>query len=190
MSIAAVLLAAAVLLGPGPRRVGCRAASSPVSHRPVSRRRPAHDPLAAASALDVFAVCLSAGMAVPNAAAVTASSAPPLLRTVLNRAADLLALGADADTAWPGGVDDPACESLMLLARRSAASGTALAHGVAELADKSRADAAHAADAAAERAGVLIAGPLGLCFLPAFVCLGIVPVVVGLAGEVFNGWLL
>ncbi len=26
---------------------------------------------------------------------------------------------------------------------------------------------------------VLIAGPLGLCFLPAFVCLGIVPVVAG-----------
>jgi pilus assembly protein TadC len=44
--------------------------------------------------------------------------------------------------------------------------------------------------AAAERAGVLIAGPLGLCFLPAFVCLGIVPVVAGLAGEVFGSGLL
>jgi hypothetical protein len=30
---------------------------------------------------------------------------------------------------------------------------------------------------------VLITAPLGLCFLPAFVCLGIVPVVVGLAGQ-------
>ena len=28
--------------------------------------------------------------------------------------------------------------------------------------------------------------PLGLCFLPAFVCLGIVPVVIGLAGEVLG----
>jgi pilus assembly protein TadC len=46
------------------------------------------------------------------------------------------------------------------------------------------------AAAAAERAGVLIAGPLGLCFLPAFVCLGIVPVVVGLAGEIFGAGLL
>ena len=47
-------------------------------------------------------------------------------------------------------------------------------------------DAADAARAAAERASVLIAGPLGLCYLPAFVCLGIVPVVVGLAGDVLR----
>ncbi|HTY29142.1 MAG TPA: type II secretion system F family protein, partial [Mycobacterium sp.] len=35
-----------------------------------------------------------------------------------------------------------------------------------------------------------IAGPLGLCFLPAFVCLGIVPVVAGLADDVFGSVLL
>ncbi|CKW18115.1 alanine rich membrane protein [Mycobacterium tuberculosis] len=39
---------------------------------------------------------------------------------------------------------------------------------------------------ALERAGVLIAGPLGLCFLPAFLCVGIVPLVVGLAGDVLQ----
>jgi hypothetical protein len=53
---------------------------------------------------------------------------------------------------------------LLRLARRSASSGAALAGGVAELADQSRHDAAHTAAAAAERARVLIAGPLGLCF--------------------------
>ncbi|SHX26181.1 Flp pilus assembly protein TadC [Mycobacteroides abscessus subsp. abscessus] len=61
-----------------------------------------------------------------------------------------------------------------------------MAQGVAELAEQARADAGDAADAAAERANVLIAGPLGLCYLPAFVCLGIVPVVAGLAGDVFG----
>ena len=40
------------------------------------------------------------------------------------------------------------------------------------------------AGAAAQRASVLIAGPLGLCYLPTFLCLGIVPVVAGLAGDV------
>jgi len=44
-----------------------------------------------------------------------------------------------------------------------------------------------AAWAAAERAGVLVTGPLGLCFLPAFLCLGVVPVVLGLAGSVLPG---
>ena len=42
------------------------------------------------------------------------------------------------------------------------------------------------AGAAAQRASVLIAGPLGLCYLPTFLCLGIVPVVAGLAGDVLG----
>ena len=115
---------------------------------------------------------------------------------MLRRAADLLALGADpargvVDCAGSGGGSvDTHTDALLRLARRSASSGAALADGVAELADQSRHDAAHAATAAAERAGVLIAGPLGLCFLPAFVCLGIVPVVAGLAGDVLQSGLL
>ncbi|MCV7172813.1 type II secretion system F family protein, partial [Mycobacterium manitobense] len=51
---------------------------------------------------------------------------------------------------------------------------------------ESRSAAADAAGAAAERASVLIAAPLGLCYLPAFLCLGIVPVVAGLAGDVLQ----
>ena len=43
-----------------------------------------------------------------------------------------------------------------------------------------------AVEARAERAGVLVTGPLGLCFLPAFLALGIVPVVVGLAGPLLE----
>lgn len=135
-------------------------------------------------------------MAVSTAAAATAPSAPPQLAAVLRRAADLLALGADPAVAWSipadhvTGAPGAHIDALLRLARRSASSGSALARGVAELADQSRQDAAHAATAAAERAGVLIAGPLGLCFLPAFVCLGIVPVVVGLAGDVLQSGLL
>jgi pilus assembly protein TadC len=189
--MAALLRAVAVLLGPGPLRVRTRAAAP----RPDLADRsapPGADPLASASALDVLAVCLRAGMAVPTAAHASARHAPPELAAVLNRAAELLALGADPDTAWaapPATVADEHCQALLRLARRSASSGTALAQGVAELADDIRADATHAAAASAERASVLIAGPLGLCFLPAFVCLGIVPTVAGLAGDVFGAGL-
>jgi pilus assembly protein TadC len=191
MTTAAVLLAVALLLAAGPLVVRTRAGLTQPArvHRAPT---PDADPLAGASSLDVLAVCLRAGMAVPTAARATAPHAPPELATVLERAADLLALGADADTAWSAqgtAVDDPHCQALMRLARRSAQSGTALAQGVAELADDIRADATHAAAASAERASVLIAGPLGLCFLPAFVCLGIVPTVAGLAGDVFGAGL-
>ena len=195
MSTAAVLLAVALLTAAGPQQLRRRAGRAAAPMSSECRKRTDVDPLAAASALDIFAVCLSAGMTVSTAAAVTASSAPPGLRDVLQRSSDLLALGADADTAWctstsSDPASEPVCESLMRLARRSAVSGAALAQGVAELAEQAREDAAQAAAASAERAGVLIAGPLGLCFLPAFVCLGIVPLVVGLARDVFGSGLL
>lgn len=189
MIAAALLLAAAVLAAAGPTVVRRRAGSVECAPAPQVARA-GSDPLAAAAALDVLAVCLSAGMTVCDAAAVTAPAAPPALRSVLRRAADLLALGADADTAWSGQTDDPTCQALLRLARRSAESGSALSAGLAELAEHERQQVADRALAAAERAGILIAGPLGLCFLPAFFCLGIVPVVVGLAGEVFDAGLL
>ena len=93
-------------------------------------------------------------------------------------------------TISPPGSLDAQTDSLLRLARRSSASGIALAEAVAALAAQCRQDAAHMASATAERAGVLIAGPLGLCFLPAFVCLGIVPVVAGLAGDLLQSGLL
>ena len=199
MSWAAVLLATALLVGGDHSQVRIRAGKFAP---PRARRQPdpSDDPLAAASSFDVLAACLRSGMAVSMAAAATAASAPKELARVLNRGADLLALGADPATAWSdvpsirGGPAGMRCgdhtEALLRLARRSAASGAALAQGVAELAVKSRHDAADAAAAAAERAAVLTAGPLGLCYLPAFLCLGVVPVVAGLAGEVLQSGLL
>ena len=202
MTVAAMLLAAAVLLGgeTSRARAGLRA--------PMPARRRAvrdADPLAAASTLEVLAACLRSGMAVSTAAAATALSAPPHLARVLTRAADLLALGADPAMAWssPRHAGGPArlvtgqtrrrddhAEALLRLARRSASSGAALALGVAELATQTREEAADAARAAAERASVLIAAPLGLCYLPAFLCLGIVPVIAGLAGDVLHSGVL
>lgn len=192
MMVAAVALAVALVVAPAP--AVARSRSQVLRRgRPARRRTGSNDPLASASALDVLAVCLTAGMPVSAAAKATAAGAPEPLAAVLGRAADLLALGADPATAWapPPGVDlDPACLGLLRLARRSASSGTALATAVAELATHSRQEAAHRAEAAAERASVVIAGPLGLCFLPAFVCLGIVPVVAGLARDVLGSGVL
>ena len=183
MILAALALAIALLLSGRPARVRKEV-------RPVGRTAPqAADPLAVASSLDVLAVCLTSGLAVVTAVRATAPSAPPVLGDLLRRAADLLALGADPATAWaprPGESLDESSTALLRLARRSSSSGAALAAGVAELAEQSRQETGHRAEAAAQRASVVIAGPLGLCFLPAFVCLGIVPVVASLAGDVLG----
>jgi pilus assembly protein TadC len=190
--IPALLLAVALLTGPGPSMIRTRAGAAVSKPRREQNSVHKHDPLAIASSLDVLAVCLAAGMAVSTAAAAAAPSASLSLAPVLRRASDLLALGADPDVAWSAPPDlpsnslDPQTDALLRLARRSSISGVALAEAVAALAAQCRQDAVHAAAATAERAAVLIAGPLGLCFLPAFVCLGVVPVVAGLAGDLMK----
>ena len=167
----------------------------PADH--VARVREPPDPMAAAAVFDLLAACLRAGMPMASAARAVARSAPEPLRESLTRAADLLALGTDATSAWehvarevrgtPGAEE---VESLARMARRSARSGSSLATGVGELAEQRRGIVQDRTAARAERAGVLISGPLGLCFLPAFICLGIVPVVIGLAGNVLGGGVL
>ncbi|KAA8890895.1 type II secretion system F family protein [Nocardia colli] len=195
-----LLIAAALVLLPGRVAVSrrLRALWQPaVTHtaKPLAKRQ--FDPLASASVFDLLAACLRAGLPMAGAARAVAPGAPDVLGEALRRAADLLALGADAATAWERAAEDRVgqpgaeeVESLARMARRSARSGSSLAVAVGELAEQRRAAVEDAAAARAERAGVLIGGPLGLCFLPAFVCLGIVPVVIGLAGRVLGDGLL
>lgn len=190
MTWAAVSLALAVLVLP--QVSAARGVAGRQGSVHVGPPLPSDGPLAVAAALDAFAACLRAGMAVSSAAAAVADAAPPALAVVLRRGADLLALGADAGRAWADAADagDEHVRAYLRMARRSATSGAALAQGIEDLAVTLRAEAADAAGARAERAAVLIAGPLGLCYLPAFICLGIVPVIAGLAGEVLRSGML
>ncbi|MGW4371283.1 type II secretion system F family protein [Nocardia takedensis] len=196
---ALALVVAALLVVPA-RASALRRISRPPDSDPSDRVVPATeepDPLATAAVLDLLAACLRAGMPMASAARAVARGAPEPLRGSLARAADLLSLGTDPADAWShvarevrGAPGAGEVESLARMARRSARSGSSLATGVSELADQHRAAIQDRTAARAERAGVLISGPLGLCFLPAFLCLGIVPVVIGLAGRVLGGGLL
>jgi pilus assembly protein TadC len=106
----------------------------------------------------------------------------------LRRTADLLALGADPAQAWQPSLECPSTARLARAARRSGRSGAALAESLTRLAEEVRADARERSEARAQRAGVLIAAPLGLCFLPAFLAIGVVPVLIGLAGRLMQQW--
>jgi pilus assembly protein TadC len=148
-----------------------------------SRRAATTDQLGMAAGWDLLAACLRAGLPVPTAVRAVAEDLPAAAGDALRSTADLLALGADPVDAWAPALDSDATAGLARGARRTARSGTALAGVAAALAVDVRGSASDAAEAKAQRAAVLITGPLGLCFLPAFVCLGIVPVVVGLATQ-------
>jgi pilus assembly protein TadC len=93
-------------------------------------------------------------------------------------------LGAPPDEAWAHLAPVAGADRLIRAAVRSHQSGTALAGALSRVADDLRADRATATEAAARRAGVLIVLPLGLCFLPAFVLAGLVPVIVAVLGDV------
>ena len=149
-----------------------------------ARRPPQVDPMTVAAAWDLLAACLRAGLPVPTAMTVVAGELPPDAASALRSSAELLALGADPATAWEPATSNQDTAPLARGARRAAQSGTALADLVTDLAASVRATAADNAEATAQRAGVLITAPLGLCFLPAFVCLGVAPVIAGLAGQI------
>jgi pilus assembly protein TadC len=70
---------------------------------------------------------------------------------------------------------------------RSDSTGAPIAETVTAVADDQRLAARWSAEAAARRAGVLAVGPLALCFLPAFVLTGVVPVIVAVASDVLEG---
>lgn len=140
-----------------------------------------------ALALDLVAAALVAGQPLAAALVLAAPAAGGSAAVQLARVGSLLRLGADPVEAWRAAADDPVLAPVAAAARRSAASGIRLASAFEQLGTDLRAQRRVAAQARAQRAGVFAAAPLGLCFLPSFVCLGIIPIVVGVAGGVLGG---
>jgi Type II secretion system (T2SS), protein F len=137
---------------------------------------------------ELLAVCLQAGMPVASAVGAAADPLGGPAGTALRRVAGLLELGADPVDAWKPAIRQPALATFARAAGRSAGTGAALAEVARSEGARIRAELIDTAQARAQRAAVLITGPLGLCFLPAFLALGIAPVVIGLAEEALARW--
>jgi pilus assembly protein TadC len=135
-------------------------------------------------AVDLLAATLRAGAPVDAAAAAVAEALGGPLGDRFQRTARELRLGAGPTEAWAHMADVGGAHRLVGAAVRSSSSGGALAGALARVADDLRADRAAAAAEAAQRAGVLIVLPLGLCFLPAFLLAGLVPVVIAVLDDV------
>jgi len=205
--VALALAGAIILVAPGLwwLAVAASVIVGVVLPRHTARRSPARiraDRRQLAMHEDLLASCLDAGMAVApalravaqalgdaGAAGPSGFSAGVTDRAnegpiaILDGVAAMLALGADPDTAWQQADLDPDLTQLAAAARRSASGGAGFADAVREHAAVLRSAAAAESVQAAGRAGVLMTAPLGLCFLPAFVCWGLAPVVVGLIGK-------
>lgn len=141
--------------------------------------------------LDLIASCLAGGAALPVAAAAVARAVPGPAGRRLAAVSAALAVGCPPPEAWAalagpgpgsGGRDEDPLAAAARALGRAADGGAPVAGAVSRLAAEARAEARSRGEQAARRVGVLAVAPLGLCFLPAFVLLGVVPVVAGLVG--------
>ena len=153
-----------------------------LANRPA---RAAPDP-AVPLALDLVSAALLAGQPLASALLLAAPATRPDVCEELTRIAGLLRLGADPEVAWRPIRADSSLGPVAATSRRSAHSGIRLARAYTDLAVELRAAARASAQARAHRAGVFAMLPLGLCFLPAFVCLGVAPTVAGIAATVLG----
>jgi len=160
----------------------------------ASRRAPPRDPRSVAFVLDLVSGVLASG-APPEVALSTVDAAiagcgsAAMVRAVtpLRRVGRLLELGAVPDVAWADLDTTHGYEGVAAAGRRCASSGARLVGAFGAVAVELRQQRHATALARAQRVGVWSLLPLGLCFLPAFICLGVVPVVAGVAGQVLSG---
>ncbi|MFL4905997.1 type II secretion system F family protein [Streptomyces sp. MMS24-I2-30] len=138
-------------------------------------------------AADLLAACIAAGAGpVIAAQAVGEALAGPVGEGLAQGAAEVR-LGGEPAEAWRRLASLPGARPLARLLERADESGLPAAGPVARLAADARAQRARTATARARRAAVMVTAPVGLCFLPAFITVGVLPVVIGLAGGVVGG---
>lgn len=188
---AACVLLAVVLAGGSADAAGRRLTrlSATAPARPVRRalrRRvaPAKDGADAALLLDLVAAAMAGGAHPAGALRVVGEAVGGEDGRALRGVADRMALGADEASAWD---DAPAALAPLRHALAlCAATGAPAARLLTERADDVRRRRQRDQLVAAQRLGVRVVLPLGLCALPGFAAWGVVPVVLGLARDLLG----
>lgn len=128
--------------------------------------------------VEMFGAALASGAPVALALQVVREALPGPVADELAPVAARLSLGVDPVGVWERlALDTPALAPLARVMVRSQESGAAVTAGVLDLADGLASRARSEVENRARSVGVRAAVPLGLCLLPAFLLLGIVPLV-------------
>ena len=151
---------------------------------PAARRRREEVERSLPHLIDLFASTLRSGAEPVTGLALVCAALPGPAADRLAPVVDHARWGASATEAW-GSVAD--ADQLAPLARamvRSQSSGASVVQVVERLADELERETLARAEDAARRVGVAAAVPLGVCLLPAFLLLGVVPTVASLFASV------
>jgi Flp pilus assembly protein TadB len=128
----------------------------------------------------LLADALRAGQSPSDALAVVVTALPGPATARLAEVVPRLRLGLDPMTVWGEVAADPALGRLGSAMARAHRTGAPVVRTVERLAEELARSAHAEVEDRARAVGVKAAVPLGLCLLPAFVLIGIVPVVAGL----------
>ncbi len=170
------------VLGEPPGAVGPRLRPAGGLRRLIGRA-PVRSPVVGAQlppALDLLATCLLAGVSMRAAVETVAAVSPQATALLLDKVAGQLRLGRAPSDAWLSLADDPWWGEVAKDVARSATSGTSLVKGLRIHASEARRELETAQLRRARTVGVRSVLPLMACYLPAFVLVGVVPIIAGL----------
>lgn len=129
--------------------------------------------------LELLGTMLQAGLALPRALEIAARVAGTS-QVALTRASAALQLGADWGHAWPEAARDSDVVHLRSALHFAASTGAPSAEILYARARQLRRSRHRDLEKRAGALGVRLVIPLGVCSLPAFLCLGVVPVLLAM----------
>lgn len=136
--------------------------------------------------VDLLAVALAAGSAPSTALAVVAAALGGPMAEELESARRSLTLGRDPARVWREVAGRPGLAALGRTMARAVETGASVSDALHRLSEDLQAVARSESEARARTVGVRAAAPLGLCLLPAFVLVGVVPLVASTVGSLLG----
>lgn len=135
------------------------------------------------AALDLLVAVLASGRPAGVAFDVVSEVTPPPLGPDLAHVGSRVRTAPDVAVVWSTLATHAVLGPVARAFRRAEQTGTPVAGVVAAAAEEVRRDRMAVAREKARAVGVRTAAPLGLCFLPAFFLVGIVPTLIGVGSE-------
>ena len=133
--------------------------------------------------VDLLAAALRGGATPSVGVRMACRALPGAAAERLSGVTERLELGVDPEKVWASLSDDPDLAPLGRALARSHRTGAGVVPTIERLADDLARSATAHSEERARAVGVRAALPLGLCLLPSFLLLGIVPLVVGMLSE-------
>lgn len=144
-------------------------------NKPSTAHQTSTDP---ALILDILGQLFAAGSSLPAGLLAVGKHLPGC--TPLTTVAHHLQLGIDWDDAWETTRADPALSLLATELRFVAASAVPSAHLLTSAATALRLNRKRLAEQLAQELAIRLVLPVGICLLPSFILLGVIPMVLAL----------